>query len=118
MLGIAEGLGYLHSCNVIHGDLKGVRTGVRFLALTLMVTTQANILVDAAGNARIVDFGLATVARDSKSLTSTTDEQGITARYTAPEILKGLGCHSKESDVFAFGMVITEVGGHGSLSVK
>lgn len=25
LLGIAEGLGYLHSCNVIHGDLKGVR---------------------------------------------------------------------------------------------
>ena len=103
---------------MIHGDLKGVSAGVRFLVHALMVMTQANILVDAAGNARIVDFGLATVARDSKSLTSTTDEQGITARYTAPETLKGLGCHSKESDVFAFGMVITEVGGHGSLSVK
>jgi len=25
LLGVAEGLGYLHSCNVIHGDLKGVR---------------------------------------------------------------------------------------------
>jgi len=24
-LGVAEGLGYLHSCGVIHGDLKGVR---------------------------------------------------------------------------------------------
>jgi serine/threonine protein kinase len=24
LLGIAEGLAYLHSCNVIHGDLKGV----------------------------------------------------------------------------------------------
>ena len=56
--------------------------------------------------------------REIQNRSSTTDEQGITARYTAPEILKGLGCHSKESDVFAFGMVITEVGGHGSLSVK
>lgn len=26
LLGITEGLAYLHSCNVIHGDLKGVRS--------------------------------------------------------------------------------------------
>ena len=25
LLGVAGGLAYLHSCNVIHGDLKGVR---------------------------------------------------------------------------------------------
>jgi serine/threonine protein kinase len=25
MLGVAKGLAYLHSCDVIHGDLKGVR---------------------------------------------------------------------------------------------
>lgn len=25
LIGVAEGLAYLHSCNVIHGDLKGVR---------------------------------------------------------------------------------------------
>ncbi|KAF9647907.1 kinase-like protein, partial [Thelephora ganbajun] len=42
LLGVAKGLDYLHSCDVIHGDLKG-----------------ANILVDATGNAQIVDFGLA-----------------------------------------------------------
>jgi len=55
-----------------------------------------------------VDFGLATVARDSHSLVN-TDDQGNTPRYTAPEILNGAR-HSKESDVFAFGMVTIEVG--------
>jgi len=71
---------------------------------------QANILVDATGNARIVDFGLATVARDSNSLVSTVDEQGITARYTAPEILKSdVTRHTKESDVFSFGMIMVVV---------
>ena len=25
LLGVAKGLGYLHSCKLIHGDLKGVR---------------------------------------------------------------------------------------------
>ena len=42
---------------------------------------------------------------------STTGELSITARYIAPEILKGLARHSKESDVFSFGMVMVEVGG-------
>ena len=69
--------------------------------------------MDAAGHARIVDFGHATVARDSKSLVSTTEEPWYTPRWTAPEILKGVAHHSKESDVFAFGMVVIEVRGHG-----
>lgn len=72
---------------------------------------QDDILVDAAGNARIVDFGLATVARDSGSVESAGEDRNAISRYTAPEILKGIGRHSKESDVFAFGMVVIEVGG-------
>ena len=27
---VAEGLNYLHSCNVVHGDLKGVRDCSRY----------------------------------------------------------------------------------------
>ena len=57
-----------------------------------------------------MDFGLATVARDTNSLDSTSDERGITARFTSPEVLKGVSRHSRESDVFAFGMVMIEVG--------
>ncbi|KAF9643100.1 kinase-like protein, partial [Thelephora ganbajun] len=68
----------------------------------------ANILVDATGNARIVDFGLATVARDINPHISNTGGQGNTPRYTASETLKS-GHHSKESDVFSFGMVMIEV---------
>ena len=45
---------------------------------------------------------------------SSPNERGNTPRYTAPEILKNTGRHSKESDVFAFGMVVIEVGGDGS----
>ena len=79
---------------------------------------QANILVDATGNTRIADFGLATVARDSNSLEGTVEAQGTTARYTAPEILRGVESHSKESDVFAFGMVVVEVRADESTQCK
>ena len=71
---------------------------------------QANILIDTNRNPQIVDFGLAAVARDTNSLDSTSDERSTTARYTSPEILREIGRHSKESDVFAFGMVMIEVG--------
>ena len=68
---------------------------------------QANILINAAGNAQIVDFDNSTIAGDFEN-------PGVgrsTPQFTAPEILKGFAPHSKKSDVFAFGMVMIEVGG-------
>ena len=37
LLGVVEGLGYLHSHNEIHGDLKGVRRSVYVPILMLTV---------------------------------------------------------------------------------
>ena len=74
---------------------------------------QTNILIDTNGNARIVDFGLSTVARDIHSFDSTSEQRGVTPRWASPEILKGDKFHSTESDVFAFGMVMIEVGDNG-----
>ncbi|KAF9642665.1 kinase-like protein, partial [Thelephora ganbajun] len=90
LIGIAEGLAYLHSREVIHGDLKG-----------------PNIVVDASGNARIVDLGLASIVRDPSSVVNTSDDNGHTPRWTAPEIFRGAPA-SKKSDVFSFAMVIFE----------
>ncbi|KAF9642667.1 kinase-like protein [Thelephora ganbajun] len=89
---VAEGLYFLHSRNIIHGDLKG-----------------PNILVDGDGHARITDFGLATVTQNLDSIRSASDDQGHTARWTAPEILNEKGTYSKEADVFSFAMVMIEV---------
>ncbi|KAF9789483.1 kinase-like domain-containing protein [Thelephora terrestris] len=88
----AEGLSYLHHRNIIHGDLKG-----------------PNILVDHTGQARITDFGLATVTQNLESIRTASGEQGYTARWTAPEILNEEGTYSKEADVFSFAMVMIEV---------
>ena len=43
---------------------------------------------------------------------SVTQENGHTAAWTAPEILKGADTITREADTFAFGMVVIEVGPH------
>ena len=67
-------------------------------------------MVDESGNARITDFGLATIARDTNSFTSTSNDQTQAFRWTAPEISGSNEAVSKASDVFSLGMVIVEVG--------
>ena len=69
---------------------------------------QPNILVDGSGNARIMDFGLASIVRDPSSVASTSDGHGYSPRWTAPEVLRGAPA-SKKSDVFSFAMVAYEV---------
>ncbi|KAF9644879.1 kinase-like protein [Thelephora ganbajun] len=87
---VAEGLCYLHSYNLIHGDLKG-----------------ENILVDDSGHARITDFGLAMVTQNLDSVLSTSSRHGNTPRWSAPEVLRE-GKFSKEADIFSFAMVMIE----------
>ena len=104
---IAKGLRYLHSCSVVHGDLKGVRKSNSHFS-TALTLGQLNILVDDTGSARIVDFGLATVTRNPDSMRSVSDQHGNTPRWTAPEVLNG-EAYSKEADIFSFAMVMIEV---------
>jgi serine/threonine protein kinase len=76
----------------------------------MLTHVQSNILVDAAGHARITDFGHSTTIIDSDSVQSAPEDWGSTTRWTAPEILDGQGTYSKEADVFSFAMVMVEVG--------
>lgn len=69
-------------------------------------------MVDESGNARITDFGLATIARDTNSLMSTSNDQTEAFRWTAPELSESSAATTKASDVFSLGMVIIEVGGN------
>jgi len=65
--------------------------------------------VDAAGHARITDFGLATVTQNLDSVRSASANYGHTARWTAPEVMKQEGAYSREADIFSFAMVTIEV---------
>ncbi|KAJ6597259.1 kinase-like domain-containing protein [Mycena vulgaris] len=103
LLQVAEGLGYLHSMNIVHGDLRGT-----------------NILVSDDWNACLADFGLTTAIPDtastttSASLTSTSDHAGST-RWLAPELIQptSFGCdrfkRTPASDVYAFACVCLEL---------
>ena len=96
---VAQGLEYLHACNVIHGGLKGVRYHAKSRFVTVLTHNQSNVLVDAAGRARITDFGLAIVTRNLDSMRSAPAEHGHGMLWLAQEILDDGGTYSKEADV-------------------
>ncbi|KAF9643033.1 kinase-like protein [Thelephora ganbajun] len=87
---VTKGLCYLHSRNMIHGDLKG-----------------PNILVDDFGRARIADFAVTMVTKDEDFLEDDS-AGGYTPGWAAPETIEE-GAKSKESDIFSFAMVMVEV---------
>jgi len=81
---VCKGMAFLHSKNVLHGDLKA-----------------SNILVDK-GFARITDFGLARVRGPGEN-----DLGAGTVGFMAPEVYGGLG--EKPADVYSFGRTVYEV---------
>ena len=106
---MAEGLNYLHSNHMIHADLKGVGVFSWSSRVVSITPGQANILVDHGGHARLTDFGLASIARGMNSI-HVTQPQGYTPGWAAPEVLMGADEITQEADMFAFGMVVVEVG--------
>ncbi|KAK1216375.1 Rho guanine nucleotide exchange factor [Marasmius sp. AFHP31] len=92
---IAQGLAYLHSLKITHGDLKGY-----------------NVLIDHDQTARITDFGLSRVV-DNENLAGLSNMSGRQGpiRWLAPELLKSgrKSAISLKSDVYAFGCVCYEI---------
>lgn len=86
---IAEGLQAAHENGVTHRDIK-----------------PANILIDTHGRARILDFGLASVA-GVDHLTKTGSTLG-TIGYMSPEQVRGEQVDQR-TDIFSLGVVIFEL---------
>ncbi len=82
---VAEGLKAAQAAGLIHRDVK-----------------PGNILLDASGNAKIVDFGLALVTKGGKAKAA---EIWATPYYVPPETIEGLP-EDFRSDIYAFGATI------------
>ncbi|XP_057505235.1 L-type lectin-domain containing receptor kinase S.6-like [Actinidia eriantha] len=93
VLGVASALIYLHEeCErqIIHRDVK-----------------TCNIMLDAEFNAKLGDFGLASVYEHSSMTREATIPAG-TMGYLAPEYVY-LGVPTVKTDVYSFGVVVLEV---------
>ena len=86
---IALGIFYLHQCKepVLHLDLKS-----------------ANVLLDEHGVAKVADFGLSKIKKETAVITARMGSP----QWTAPEILRGQP-HDESADTYSFGVLLYEI---------
>ena len=116
---VCSGLQYLHSQDIIHGDLKGVRycTFPSPFEISRPLSIQDNVLIDNNGRVRLADFGLANFDRSRwLVVTSGSTSPGGANAYMAPELFRRGSKEAqpgplmrKEADIYALGMLIYEV---------
>jgi serine/threonine protein kinase len=88
---LAAAVHYAHERRILHRDLK-----------------PANVLIDAAGEPRITDFGLAKELSPDQGLTLSGIAMG-TPPYAAPELVSGrLDEVDRRTDVYALGAILYE----------
>lgn len=90
MLDILDATAVAHAAGVVHRDLK-----------------PSNVLVDTAGHARVMDFGIAARIQEqgSKDLVNTVSG---TVGYLSPEAARGAE-PSESMDIFSAGVVLAEL---------
>ena len=86
---IGLGIFYLHQCKepVLHLDLKS-----------------ANVLLDEHGVAKVADFGLSHIKKETAVITARMGSP----QWTAPEILRGQP-HDESADTYSFGVLLYEI---------
>ncbi len=87
---MGSALTYAHSCGVIHRDMK-----------------PSNVMLNSAGQVKVMDFGIARMAKDALTRYSMTNTVVGTPPYMAPEQEQGLV--RKESDVYSLAICAYEM---------
>ena len=90
---ICDGLGYIHTQGIIHGDLK---------CDNILLSTEKKFFIGHSYYPipKLADFGLSQI-KPNKIIAGTPG-------FIAPEILEGSGL-TKKTDIFALGMVMFEI---------
>jgi serine/threonine-protein kinase len=89
---VAEAVAYAHTQLVVHRDLK-----------------PSNVLVDDAGEPRVLDFGIAKLIEESGEQTMTgTGARVLSPAYAAPEQILGESVGTP-TDVYALGLMLCEL---------
>ncbi len=105
-LQIADAIAYAHQRGVIHRDLK-----------------PSNVVVDEAGRAKVLDFGLARITDGDVALSTVATNRGViqgTLPYMSPEQAAGdPGAIDLRSDVYSLGVLLFEMlTGHLPIDVR
>ncbi len=88
--GAADALDFAHGRGVIHRDMK-----------------PSNLMIDGSGRVKVMDFGIARVAKDAMTRVSMTQNVVGTPPYMAPE--QEQGQVRKESDVYSLAVCAYEL---------
>ncbi len=89
--GILEALEYSHRAGVVHRDIK-----------------PGNVMITAAGQIKVMDFGIARAVSDSSSTVAETTAIIGTAAYLSPEQAKGEPVDAR-ADLYSAGIVLYEL---------
>jgi serine/threonine protein kinase len=91
-LDMSIGLAFLHTENILHQDLKSL-----------------NVLLDNQYRAKLADFGLSKIKRESSRTTSMSVQSVRTLPWKAPELFKRGSEYNTACDMYSLGMTLWEL---------